>query len=81
MNCAAVSAVLFATLAARDSEAASMFVSILQQGPDVLLSLSEGRRAVVQAEIADSFRAAFLTMAALATAALVLAWSLPTRRL
>jgi hypothetical protein len=78
---ALVGALLFATLTATDGEAARMLVLILQQGPDVLSSLPEARQVVVQSEIVGAFRAAFLLMAAFATAAMVLVWTLPVRRL
>ena len=74
---ALVGAVLFATMTATDSVAAHVFVDILQQGPDVLASLPADRAAVIQAEIAGAFRVAFLTIAAIIAAAMVLAWSLP----
>jgi MFS family permease len=81
LGTATVSAILFATLAAQDSEAAHMFVAILQQGPDVLLSLAAERRAIVQGEIAGAFRAAFLAMAIFGTGGMVLSWTLPVRRI
>jgi MFS family permease len=78
---AAVSAILFATLAARDGEAAQVFMAILQRGPNAMSVLPELRRVVVRQEIADAFRAAFFTMGAFAAVGLGLAWALPLRRL
>lgn len=81
LGTATVGAVLFAVLIATDTEAAGLFGSILQDGPDILSTLSAPRRAIVQAEIANAFRAGFLTIAAFAAAAMVLAWSIPIRRI
>jgi hypothetical protein len=36
---------------------------------------------MLQAVVADAFRAAFLTIAALAGAGMLFAWSIPTRRI
>lgn len=81
LGTATVGSVLFAALIATDTEAVGLFGSILQDGPDILSTLSAPRRAIVQAEIANAFRAAFLTIAAFAAAAMVLAWSIPMRRI
>jgi EmrB/QacA subfamily drug resistance transporter len=78
---AAVGAVLFSTISLIDADAARLFGAILQDGPEVLATLPEPRRANVQTEIAGAFRAVFLTMAGFAAAALVLAWSIPMRRI
>ncbi len=78
---ALVGTVLFATMTATDSVAAHVFVDILQQGPEVLASLPADRAAVIQAEIAGAFRVAFLTIATMIAGAMVLAWSLPLRRI
>ena len=77
---AAVAAVLFSILAATDREAANMFGTIIEQGPDVIATLAPARQAVVEFEIADAFRAAFITIAAFTGVATWLAWSLPLRR-
>lgn len=78
---ATVGAVLFTVLRATDTEAAGMLGTILQEGPEVLFDLPTARRLVVQGEIASAFNAAFLTIAGFAAAALVLAWSIPLRRI
>jgi hypothetical protein len=78
---AIVATVLFAVLAAVDPDAAGLFGRSLEHGPGVLASLSAARQSVVQAEIALAFQVAFLTMAIFAAGALVLAWSLPVRRI
>ena len=81
LGTATVGAVLFAVLAAHDPHTATLFAQIVQQGPRVLDTIDPVRRAVATSEIADAFRLAFLTVAALSGVAMVLAWSLPVRRL
>jgi MFS family permease len=78
---AVVGIVLFAVMSATDSDAAHMFAAILQQGPDVLLTLPEAQRVAIPREIVGAFRAAFFTIAAFEAGVLVLAWSLPLRRI
>ena len=78
---AVVGAVLFASLAHSDPATAALFGQIVQRGPAALAGLTSGRVAVVQQEIADAFRAAFLTIACFAACGAVLAWSIPVRRL
>ena len=78
---ALVGAVLFAVLAARDADTASMFARIVQQGPVALRALPEAQRFVVRQEIADAFRAAFLTIGCFTTGGMLLAWWLPVRRI
>lgn len=78
---AIVAAVLFAVLGAVDPEAARVFGESLEHGPAVLAALPEARKAVIQAEIALGFQMAFLTMAIFAGGALILAWTLPVRRI
>ena len=78
---ALVAAILFAILAAGDREAANLFGTIIEQGPDAIATLAPARQAVVQAEIADAFRTAFITIASFTAAGAALAWSLPLRRI
>ena len=78
---AIVATVLFGVLAAVDPDAAGLFGRSLEHGPGVLAALSPERQSVVQAEIALAFQGAFLTMAIFAAGALILAWSLPVRRI
>ncbi len=78
---AVVGAVLFAALAASDPEAAAMFGRIVQLGPQALDGLPVARVAVIQQEIADAFRLAFLTIAGFAMGAAAMAWSIPMRRI
>ncbi len=77
---AAVAAVLFSVLAASDRETASLFGTLIDRGPDALAALAPARQAVVQAEIGEAFRAAFLTVAAFTGVGAWLAWSMPLRR-
>jgi len=78
---AAVAAILFSILAATDRDTASLFGTIIEQGPDAIAALPAARQAIVQAEIGDAFRAAFITIATFTAAGAALAWSLPLRRL
>jgi hypothetical protein len=78
---AAVAAVLFSVLAATDRNTASLFGTIIDQGPDAIAALPAARQAIVQSEIADAFRTAFLTIALFTTAGTWLAWSMPLRRI
>jgi EmrB/QacA subfamily drug resistance transporter len=77
---AIVGAVLFGALFATDAETAKLFSSIVEIGPRALAGLSPARLAVVQVEIADAFRAAFLTIAGFAGVAALLAWTIPVRK-
>jgi len=78
---ALVGTVLFASLALGNPEAVPLFGALLQQGAGALASTPAAEAAVLQAEIAAAFRAAFLAIAAFAAAGVVLAWSIPARRL
>jgi EmrB/QacA subfamily drug resistance transporter len=81
LGTAIVAAVLFSVLAATDPETARLFTVMVQRGPAAMATLEPARQAVVQAEIAEAFRAAFLAMAAFTGIGLVLAWSIPVRRI
>jgi hypothetical protein len=81
LGTAIVGAVLFSSLALADPDAAHQFGRIVQSGPEILSSLPEARQVAIAAEIANAFRAAFFTMATIATIAMGLAWSLPIRRI
>jgi len=78
---AIVGAVLFATLAATDPDAAHLFGAIVEIGPRALAGLPAPRVAVLQGEIAHAFRAAFLTIACFGVLGGVAAWSIPVRRI
>lgn len=78
---ATVASVLFAVLAATDAETAKLFAAMMEQGAGVLSSLPQARQLVVQGEIAQAFRAAFLVIAGFAGAGAVLAMTIPLRRI
>jgi predicted MFS family arabinose efflux permease len=78
---ATVAAILFSILAATDRDTANLFGAIIDQGPEAIAALPVARQAIVQSEIADAFRSAFLTIALFTTAGTWLAWSMPLRRL
>jgi predicted MFS family arabinose efflux permease len=78
---ALVGAVLFAVLATRNAETASMFVHLVQEGPRAMASLPLAQQGAVRAEIADAFRAAFLTIGCFTTSGMLFAWWLPVRRI
>ncbi len=77
---ALVAAILFAILTSSDRETAGLFGTIIEQGPDAIATLAPARQAMVQAEIADAFRAAFFTIATFTGMATLLAWTMPLRR-
>jgi MFS family permease len=78
---AIVAAVLFSVLTATDPDTARLFAVMVQRGPSAMATLEPARQAVVQAEIAEAFQAAFLAMAAFTGIGLLLAWSIPVRRI
>jgi len=78
---ALVGTVLFAALALSDPGSAPLFATLVQQGPVAIQDLTAERQAVILAEVAVAFRAAFLTVAAFAGIGMALAWSIPMRRL
>lgn len=78
---ALVAAVLFAILAGGDREAAALFGTIMEQGPEAIATLAPARQAILQAEVADAFRWAFITMATFTGVATLLAWTMPLRRI
>ncbi len=81
LGTATVGAVLFAWLASQDAAVASLFAEVVERGPAVLATLAADRRAMVAGEIAGAFRAAFLAIACFSFTGLLLAWSLPVRRI
>ncbi len=78
---ALVGTVLFAMLSVSDPDAARLLAGLLQLGPGAIADLAPERQAVVLAEVATAFRAAFLTIASFAAIGTVLAWTIPMRRL
>ncbi len=81
LGTAAVGAVLFATLASHDQAVAGVFAELVERGPALLDTLPAAQRTVLAGEIAGAFRAAFLVIAGFSGVGLVLAWSLPMRRI
>ncbi len=81
LGTALVGVVLFSTMAAIDPDAGHAFAMILQQGADALASMSADRVAAIEAGITTAFQAAFFTIAGFVSAAMVLAWLLPLRRI
>jgi len=78
---ATVAAVLFSILAMSDRDTVSLFAALIDHGPEAIAALPPARQAIVEAEIATAFRAAFLTIATFTGVGWWLAWSLPLRRL
>ncbi len=81
LGTAIVGAVLFATLAGSDPQVAGLFVDVVERGPGVLEGVSAEVRGLLATEVAGAFRAAFLVIAGFSVVAMLLAWSLPMRRL
>ena len=81
LGTALTGAVLFAILALRNPQLAELFVGVMERGPATLTALSAETRTALSAEIAGAFRAAFLTIACFSAGAMVLAWTLPVRRI
>jgi EmrB/QacA subfamily drug resistance transporter len=78
---AMVAAILFSIITAMDRNAAALFGTIIERGPEAIAALAPAQQAIVHAEIGDAFRAAFLTIATFTGIGTVLAWSVPLRRL
>jgi hypothetical protein len=78
---AVVGTVLFATLAVSDPQSASLFAAMMRRGPEVINNLPPAQRALLASDIARAFRAAFLAIAAFAALGMLIAWSIPARRL
>jgi EmrB/QacA subfamily drug resistance transporter len=78
---AVVGVVLFSGVQAADPEAAHVLAEILDTGPQALGTFTVERQLVIRAELADAFRATYLTIAAFGAIACVLAWRLPMRRI
>ena len=78
---ALVGTVLFATLTLGDPDAARAFTSLVHRGADLSATLAPERLNAVHSQIAAAFRMAFLTITAFAVIGMLLAWSIPSRRL
>lgn len=81
LGTALVGAVLFAVLATRDPQTATMFASLVQEGPRALTGMPVAQQAMISQEIADAFRIAFLTIGCFTTTGMLFAWWLPVRRI
>ena len=78
---AMVATLLFAVLAIRNPEAASIFAGMVEHAKNVGVGLSPEQRTAIAADIAIAFRAAFFLMAAFTTAGFFLALTNPMRRI
>jgi EmrB/QacA subfamily drug resistance transporter len=78
---ALVTSVLFAVLSIKNPEAARLFATMTEHGAYVASNLSAAQQADIQADIAEAFRFAFLSIAAFTTVAFLLALSIPLRRI
>src|SRR5262245_12741685 len=78
---ALVGTVLFAVLTWNDPDAANLFGAMVRKGQEVVAGLPVARQAEVHAIITGAFRAAFLAIACFTTIGVVLAWTIPARRL
>jgi hypothetical protein len=78
---ALVGTVLFAVLTWRDPQAAQLFGAMVREGQQVVAALAGPRQAEVHAVITGAFRAAFLAIACFTATGVLLAWTIPARRL
>jgi EmrB/QacA subfamily drug resistance transporter len=78
---AIVATVLFATLTAMDPETARLFATMVERGSGILAAIPEPRLSLVQADIASAFRAAFLAIAAFTGIGVLLALTIPLKRI
>jgi EmrB/QacA subfamily drug resistance transporter len=76
---AIVTAVLFAALSMKNPEAARAFTSLVEHGG--ASAMAPGQLSAVQGDIAEAFRAAFLSIAGFTALGIVLAMSIPLRRI
>ena len=78
---ALVGAVLFSTMTSASPAAGEIFARILQGGPRALEGLTNAQRIAIESGLDQAFRNAFLCTAGFAFLALILAWTLPIRRI
>jgi len=78
---ALVAAMLFAVLALKNPEAATVFAKMVEGGSSAGAGLSPTQRAAIQADITEAFRAAFLLIAGFTSAGFFLALTHPMRRI
>jgi EmrB/QacA subfamily drug resistance transporter len=81
LGTAFVATILFAVLSLKNPEAARVFATMVEHGRAIAPALSAEQRAAIQVDIADAFRAAFLTIAVFTTAGFFLALTNPLRRI
>jgi hypothetical protein len=82
IGAALVGIVLFGFLAHTDPKAAALFTDMVERGPDAALAaIDAGARAAMHDEIAEAFRAAFLTIASFTGIGILLAATSPMRRI
>ncbi|HET7411853.1 MAG TPA: MFS transporter, partial [Pararhizobium sp.] len=81
LGTATVGAILFAVLTTIDPQATASFAKLFQASADPLAALSPAKVVAIQGDIRVAFRFCFLTIAAIAVCEILLAWSLPLRRI
>ncbi len=81
LGTATIGAVLFAILSAQDPRVAALFADVVERGPAVLQTVSADMRSLLAADIVGAFRGAFLTIGGFSLIAMLMAWSLPMRKL
>ena len=81
LGTATVGAVLFAVLTTIDPQATETFARLFQATSDPLKSMDAASLAAIRDDIRFAFRICFLTIAAFAACATVLAWTIPLRRI
>jgi EmrB/QacA subfamily drug resistance transporter len=78
---ALVASALFVALSDADPATAHVFADMVERGSRILATLPPAQAAVAQGEITDAFRAAFLIMAGFAGSGIIVALSVPLRRI
>jgi len=78
---ALVATVLFAVLSIKNPDAAHAFATMVQHAHGLAEALPPDQRAATQADIAEAFRAAFLTISAFTVAGFFLALTNPLRKI
>jgi EmrB/QacA subfamily drug resistance transporter len=78
---AIIGMILFVTLEIIDPHGAEVFIAMIEQGAAALDKLAVDQRAMMQADIAQAFRAAFLAIAGFTAGACLLALTNPAKRL
>ena len=81
LGTALVATALFGTLAIRNPEAARAFAAMVEHSKHVGAALTPIQQAVIQTDIADAFRVAFMVIASFTAAGFFLALTNPLRRI